>query len=103
MNRSALRDQRGVAMVLELLLVAVVLSIVGLAVYQAASHTGTPLLGKAATPSTAEGIAATAAATAEKESSADSTISAAADASADAVSQSDQDLSNLGDTANASF
>ncbi|MDB5178707.1 MAG: hypothetical protein JWN01_650 [Patescibacteria group bacterium] len=91
-------------MLLELVLVAVVLSLVGVAVYQANNKTpNSSVVSRPAAPNSAAGIAASAAATTEKESTTDVSLSAAAETSADELSASDADVSNLGGTADASF
>ena len=91
-------------MLLELVLVAAVLALAGLAVYQAnhrasvASQTSKP-----SAPSTTEGLADQAAAIATSGSSADTATSAGADAMADEANSAETDAANLGDNANASF
>ena len=92
-------------MLLELVLVAAVLALAGLAVYQAnhragvASHTSTP----APAPNSTEGLANSAAAIATDGSNSDTATSAGADAMADEANSAESDVSNLGDNANASF
>lgn len=104
MKQNYLHDQRGVAMVVELLLVAVVLSLVGVAVYQSSTHKN-PTASKVAAPaaaSTAVGLAASAATIGESESASDASIGAAADASADQLKDTDVDVTNLGGSTSAS-
>jgi hypothetical protein len=104
MKPKYLHDQRGVAMLLELVLVAAVLTLVGLAIYQtdhrpksvAASQTG-------ATPSSATGLAASAAAISEQASATDVSLSAQADSSISDVTQTDTDAASLEGSSNASF
>jgi hypothetical protein len=111
MKQKHLRDQRGVAMLLELVLVAAVLVLAGLAVYQsshraAQSGTQTPssaAVNSGAAPSSAVGLAATAAASSEQDSATDASLSASADSSATDVTQTNTDMTNLGDSSNASF
>ena len=104
MKQTYLRDQRGVAMLLELILVAVVLGVVGVAVYQAGHHPNVSSdINKPASPSSAEGVAATAAASIQKDSDADVSLSAAAETSADELSELDKDVTNLGGASDASF
>jgi len=92
-------------MLLELVLVAAVLALAGLAVYQAnhrasvASQTAKP----ATAPNSTEGLANTAATIATEGSTSDTATSAGADAMADQASAAESDVNNLGDSANASF
>ena len=104
MKHNYLHDQRGVAMVLELVLVAAVLGLVGLAVYQSSHHSSptaavsnTP----AAAPGSAIGLANSAATITENESSSDAALSATADASASQVTDTDVDATNLGGSTSA--
>jgi hypothetical protein len=102
-------------MVFELILVAAVVALVGLAVYQANHRTtpitavttsGTPAPSSASAsvaPTSAQGLAAAAAATALDASAQDASLSASSQSSASQLSQSDTDVSNLGGTSNASF
>lgn len=91
-------------MLLELVLVAAVLVLAGLAIYQAdhrpksvaASQTG-------ATPSTATGLAVSAAAVSEQAAATDISLSAAANNSANDVTQTDTDAANLEGSSNATF
>ena len=86
-------------MVLELVLVAVVLALVGLALYQTVQHHGpTASVQSPATPapSSALGIAGAAAAVSEQDSSADSSLSADASTSANELTAADTDVANLG-------
>jgi Tfp pilus assembly protein PilX len=97
MKRNYLHDQRGLAMVVELLLVAVVLSFVGMAVYQSTKHSA-PAAAKTDTK-TADakvGLAASAAAIGESEQASDDKVNATSDTSADQINDSDVDISNLG-------
>jgi Tfp pilus assembly protein PilX len=104
MKITHLRDQRGVAMVLELVLVAVVVSLVGVAVYQAnnnaAKHSANP---PASQTAKAEDLAATAAATTQKESNVDLSLSAETETSADELSAVDNDIADLGGASDAAF
>ena len=94
-------------MLLELILVAAVLALAGLAVYQAnhraggnvATHTSQP----SPAPNSTEGLANSAASIATQGSTSDTAASAGADAMADQASAAESDVSNLGDSANASF
>jgi hypothetical protein len=104
MKHSYLRDQRGVAMLLELVLVAAVLTLAGLAIYQADHRSeSTPVASAPSAPSSTTGLAASAADVSEQASATDASLSAAAESSAADVSQSDSDASNLGGSSNASF
>lgn len=92
-------------MLLELVLVAAVLALAGLAVYQAnhrasvASQTTNP----PTAPNSTVGLANSAAAIATEGSTSDTAASAGADAMADQASAAESDVNNLGDSANASF
>ena len=92
-------------MLFELLLVAVVLTLVGLAIYQTnhRAKPGSMAAQTGATPSTATGLAASAAAVSEQAAATDVSLSAAADNSANNVTQTDTDASNLEGSSNASF
>jgi Tfp pilus assembly protein PilX len=104
MKQTHLRDERGVALVLELVLVAAVLGLVGLAVYQAtrrpAPQTSTTSVATPA-PNSAAGLAASAAAITTQDTAADTSASAAADNIVGEVVSSDADISNLGGASNA--
>jgi hypothetical protein len=103
MNTSHLRDQRGVAMVLELILVAAVLALVGFTIYQSANRkTAANQTGK--TIQSTENLATSAAQVADQASAADTDIANTAEsAAAGELSDTDADITSLGDTANASF
>ena len=105
MSFTYLRDERGVAMLLELVLVAAVLGLVGLAVYQASQH-GKPAASTTSVatpaPNSAAGLAQAAATITEQDSTADAASSAAADNIAAEVVASDADVINLGGTSSAS-
>ena len=98
-------------MLLELVLIAAVLTLAGLAIYQAdhrASASGsqqpsTAAVNSGAAPSSSVGLAASAAAVSEQASATDDSLSAAANSSAAQVSQTNTDVTNLGDSSNASF
>lgn len=92
-------------MLLELVLVAAVLALAGLAVYQANHRASVASHATKASPapSSTEGLANSAAAIATEGSSADTATSAGADAMADEANSAESDVSNLGDNANASF
>ncbi|HEY6737031.1 MAG TPA: hypothetical protein VI322_04930 [Candidatus Saccharimonadia bacterium] len=92
------------AMLLEVVLVAAVLALVGLAVYQAAHHSSpTASVTKVATPApgSAAGLAQAATTITEQDSTADASTSAAADNIAAEVVAADADVSNLGGASNA--
>ncbi len=101
MKNTYLRDQRGVAMLLELVLVASVLALVGVAVYQANNHKTASTSGTKAADSAAVGLANSAAAITEEESDADAKLSASAEASASQLSEADVDVTNLGGSSSA--
>jgi cytoskeletal protein RodZ len=104
MKTTYLRDQRGVAMLLELVLVATVLALVGLAVYQSGQHNqAASVQPKSPAPQSTESLATSAATIANQESAADTTLANDAETSADELSQADSDVANLGGTSNASF
>lgn len=86
-------------MVVELLLVAVVLSFVGLAVFQSSRHSQTASVAQA--DKSAVGIAAAAAAAGQSEQTADAAAMTSTDASADQVGDTDVDISNLGGSTSA--
>lgn len=102
MKRNYLQDQRGVAMVVELLLVAVVLSFVGLAVYQSSKHQTASKAPAQSADTSAVGLAASAAAIGQSEQTSDANVSASADATADQLKDTDVDMSNLGGSTSAS-
>jgi adenosine/AMP kinase len=85
-------------MLLELVLVALVLGLIGLAVYQfnqnqkTASVTSSPAVNAGAAD-----LAASAAALVQTEAATDASLNTAADATASEVSASDDDVANLGD------
>ena len=104
MHQQYLHDQRGVAMLLELVLVAAVLGLVGLAVYQS-NHKPNPTASVTTQPTIANkaaGVADAAAAITETSAATDASLSASADASASQVTDSDVDVSNLGGSTSAS-
>lgn len=101
--KSQLRDQRGVAMLFELVLVAAVLGLVGFAVYQSSQPHKTAATPTTKAPASAANLAASAAAVAEADVAADAAMAAEADAAAAELSDADTDAASLGDTANASF
>ena len=89
-------------MLLELVLVAAVLGLVGVAVYQSNHHSNsTASLSNQPAANSTVGLANSAAAISENSSSADAVLSATAEASADQVSESDVDVSNLGGSSSA--
>lgn len=105
------QDERGVAMVLELILVAFVLGLAGLAIYQSVhrpvSTTPSPVAASNPSPSTVPnttaGVAAAIAQQADADASGQAIDSAASQTAADQVSQSDSDVTNLGGTSNVSY
>jgi Tfp pilus assembly protein PilX len=96
MNARTLRDERGVAMLLELVLVALVLSLVGVALYQSnhqkPKDAATTVQSQLTTP---EATAEAAASLVERDSADDASLSAAVDSSADELSAADADAANL--------
>lgn len=108
MKEKVVPDERGVAMILELLLVAVVLVLAGLAIYQSdhrpAANTAAPVaVTPSPAPSTASGEADAIAQQAEQDAATQATTSASTQTAASQVSGSDSDVSSLGGTSNASF
>lgn len=102
MSKNYIRDERGVAMLLELVLVAGVLALVGVAVYQATHH-NTPTASvetKKATNAKVD-IANAAAAIGDQEANADASISANADAAASQLNEAEVDVTNLGGSSSA--
>jgi hypothetical protein len=92
-------------MLLELVLVAAVLALAGLAVYQA-NHRDNGVATvetKPATSNSTEGLAQSASSIAETDATTDSATSAGADAMADELSATSDDVTTLGDTSNATF
>jgi hypothetical protein len=87
-----LRNQRGAALVFELVLVAGVLTLVGLALYQARHHAAVPTA-KANTPAA---LADTTAANAEADAANEVALAAEAESAADELAAADSDVSNLG-------
>jgi hypothetical protein len=104
MQKQYLRDQRGVAMLLELVLVAAVVTLASVAVYQADHRPKTtPIATTQTSPQSPAGLAASAAALSVQASATDAAISADSDNSAAQLDQSASDVTNLGDASNASF
>ena len=104
MQPKIMRDQRGVAMIFELLLIAAVLLLVGFAVYQASNHTKTAATQPTpASPDSASGLAASAAASEIQDSATDASLSATAESATDEVSATDTDVSNLGGSSANAF
>ena len=96
-----LQDQRGAAMFFELLLVAGVLTLVGVALYQA-NHAAAKTTAVHAAAVAAPVIAANGAATAaEQDATAEATLSAGAETAVNQVTAADTDVSNLGGSFNA--
>jgi len=100
MLKSHLRDERGVGMLIELVLVAAVLGLVGVALYEANHHstkTASVEVQKSATKATVADTAAEAAATAvTDDATSDITISNESDNSSDIYAAVDTDAANLG-------
>jgi Tfp pilus assembly protein PilV len=104
MKKSYLHDQRGVAMVLELVLVAAVLGLVGLALYQSSQHTkeaSTTNSPKAAIG--AGSLVNSAEVLSNQDSAADDSLSASAETTADAATEADIDVTNLGGSSESTF
>src|SRR5690349_259665 len=105
MKTNTLQDQRGVAMLLELVLVALVLTLVGVALYQSnhqqPKDAATTIQSQLTTP---EAAADAAAKLVEHDSADDAALSAEVDSSADALTAVDNDVTDLGGSFNeASF
>lgn len=102
MKQNYLHDQRGVAMLLELVLVAAVLGLVGVAVYQSSHHgTTASITSKPTAVTSAASLADSAAVITETNANSDATLSASAESSAAAVSDADIDATNLGGSSSA--
>ena len=102
MKQNYLHDQRGVAMLLELVLVAAVLGLVGVAIYQSGHHnTPAALAGAGVLETDAAGLAASAAAAVVQDSTSDAALSESADAAAGEVTSADTDVESLGGTLDA--
>lgn len=104
MKQNYLNDQRGVAMLLELILVAAVLGLVGVAIYQVNQHAATTasvVSSPKAVPA-AVGLADSAAAISETSANTDASLSASAETAASQVTDTDVDVTNLGGSASAS-
>jgi Tfp pilus assembly protein PilX len=101
MKSKYLSDQRGVAMVIELVLVAVVLGLAGVAVYQSAHHNKTASTTTAPkADNSAAGLASQAADSAVQDSATDASVAATAETSTDELSATDSDVANLGSSSN---
>ena len=103
MKQKYLRDQRGVAMLLELVLVAAVLALAGLAVYQANHRSSVANSTSAPKADSAQGIAETAAKIGTTDLTNDAAVSGAADVMASEANNAAEDVTTLGGTSNASF
>jgi Tfp pilus assembly protein PilX len=92
-----IRDQRGIGMVFELVLVALVLGMVGLAIYQASQNSQRASQNQTApaASNSAAGLAESAATIVEADSSTDATTSASADNLTAEVIAADNDISSL--------
>jgi hypothetical protein len=90
-------------MLLELVLVAAVLALAGLAVYQSNHRGPTASVGSTPAPVTTESLANSAAAIGTADAAGDAATSASADAMADELTASENDVSNLGGSSNDSF
>jgi hypothetical protein len=90
-------------MLLELALVAVVLALAGLAVYQASHRPKTAATAGVSTPAATgtTSLANEAAAASLQDSAADADLSATAESSTDELSATDTDVTNLGDSSDA--
>ena len=97
-----INDQRGVAMLLELVLVAAVLALVGVAVYQTSHHSQTA--SNTSVAPAKQSAANSAANAAEAAANNETNLSNSAEAAADnEVNAANQDATNLGGSSNASF
>ncbi len=97
-----INNQRGAALLMELVLAAAVLSLIGLAVYQsrhAASQQAAVQAPK--TANTSVGVAQTTVDAAVLDATAESSISSEAESAADQAAAADSDVSNLGASFNA--
>jgi hypothetical protein len=97
MKRQLLRDERGVAMLLELVLVALVLTLVGVALYQSNHQTPKDASKTVQTQITTPEAAADAAASlVQRDATDEAALSTAVDSSADELTAADADVTNLG-------
>jgi hypothetical protein len=104
MRQNHLRDQRGVAMLLELVLVAAVLALAGLAVYQANHRAEVAnVQNNAPAADSPEGLATSAAAIVVEDSDSDAIVSTEAEAAATEAEAAQTDVTNLGGSADGSF
>ncbi len=105
MKQNYIHNQRGIAMLFELILVAAVLALVGMAFYQSNHHsanTASVVTSKTApAPNSAAGVAAATAASVIQDTAADTDLSSSADTTASEVTNTDADAANLGDTLDA--
>lgn len=91
-------------MVLELVLVAAVLALIGFAIYQSSQNSKTAKTDTITpAPNSAEGLAASAAKIVEQDAANDSALAAGAEASADELTAADSEVTKLGEASNASF
>lgn len=91
-------------MLLELVLVATVLTLVGVAIYQTDHRAKAGTLAQTGvTPSSPNGLATSAAAVSVHAAATDAALSTAADSAVDTVAQTDTDAANLEGSSNASF
>jgi type II secretory pathway component PulK len=101
MDQPELRDERGVAMLLELVLVAAVLALVGIALYQSNHHAAdAPAVSSRPTTVSASGAADLAAKAVQQDSDSNAVLSATTESSADELTSADSDATNLGDSFN---
>ena len=91
-------------MVFELMLVVAVLALAGVAIYQAGHRPKTAsTTTQAPAPTSAQGLAAAAAAVGTQEAATDASLSTQAETSANEVSAMDADVTNLGGASDDAF
>jgi cytoskeletal protein RodZ len=102
MKLNTLRDQRGVAMLLELVLVAAVLTLVGVALYQSnhQTHNTAADVSNKPTVATATATAEAAAKQLQDNTTAEAGLSAAPESAASDFQATGADVTNLGDSFN---
>ena len=94
--KSYLRDNRGVGMILEIVLAAAVLSLVGLAFYQSKHSSTTAKAASVTQPQAAATAADDATAAVTSDATSDDSLGATDESSADEAASLDTDADNLG-------
>ncbi len=102
MTIQQLREQSGFAMLLELILVAGVLTLVGIALYESNHHVADTVNSVANRPTavTASGAADAAVKVVQDDATSEAAASSGVETSADQLGATDTDVTNLGDSFN---